>query len=223
MRAAIARRMTQSKQEAPHFYVSTEIEADALLAAASRLNDERAAEGRVTLTAFFVKATALTLQDHPWFNAVWSESTLELVDAVNIGVAIDLGDGVIAPAILGCQDLGVLEINAALTSLVDRARARRLKAAEVGAGTFTLTNLGMFDVSAFIPIIVPPQVAILALPRIEERPVSRDGQVVVRSMLTATLSADHRAVDGAAAARFLGDLKLRLQAPGPWAEVRSLA
>lgn len=217
MRAAIARRMTQSKQTAPHFYVSAEMEMDALLEVADAHNAGRPKAARASVTAYLVRALALTLRDHPAFNAVWRGEVLELVDEVNIGVAIDLPGGLIAPALLDCAALDVDATADALRDLVERARAGRLRARELADGTFTLSNLGMVGgVSAFTAIITPPQVAILAIARAEPRPVARDGAIVVRRMLTATLSADHRAVDGAAAARFISDLRARLEGPAAW-------
>ena len=216
MRAAIARRMVQSKQQAPHFYVSAELEIDALAAAADRLNARRDPGTRTSLTAFLLKALALTLAEHPSFNAVWEGDSLQLVEAINIGVAIALDDGLIAPAILGCEVLGVDELATALADLIARTRAGHLRAPELTEATFTLSNLGMFEVSQFTAIVVPPQVAILATAKAEARPVVRDGAVVARRILTATLSSDHRAVDGAGAARFLGTLKGLVEEPGPW-------
>lgn len=216
MRAAIARRMVQSKQQAPHFYVSTEIEMDAVVEATNALNEGRQREERITLTAALIKALALTLADHPALNATWNGDVLERVDAINIGVAIALEDGLIAPALLDCQDRDVEGISVALRDLAARARAGKLRAREISDATFTLSNLGMYDVSAFTAIITPPQVAILATAKTEPRAVVRDGQIVVRQVMTATLSSDHRALDGAAAARFLADLRARLEAPRTW-------
>jgi len=216
MRAAIARRMVQSKQQAPHFYVNAELDLEALAAAAERLNAGRDPGAHVSLTAFLLKAVALTLAEHRSFNAVWEGDSLQLVDAINIGVAIALDDGLIAPALLGCERLGVEELAAALGDLAARTRAGRLRAPELTEATFTLSNLGMFEVSQFTAIVVPPQVAILATARAEPRPVARDGAVVVRRVMTATLSSDHRAVDGAGAARFVGTLKGFVEDPDPW-------
>ena len=218
MRRAIARRMTESKRQVPHFYVSTEIEMDALLALADVANQGRSREERLTVTAFLLRAVALTLADHPAFNATWNGETIERVDAINIGVAIALDDGLIAPALLDCRRRDVADLAAGLADLVTRTRSGRLRAAEIGDGTFTLSNLGMFDVTAFTAIVTPPQVAILATARVVERPVVRDGEVVVRRVMTATLSSDHRVVDGAGAAAFLGTLKGLLETPAPWAE-----
>jgi pyruvate dehydrogenase E2 component (dihydrolipoamide acetyltransferase) len=217
MRAAIARRMVQSKQQVPHFYVSTEIEVDALAAAAERRNVGRDRADRVTLTAYLIRAVALALAEHPAFNAAWNGDVLERWDAVNVGVAIAVDDGLIAPALLDCGHRDVDDIAAGLADLTARTRAGRLKAAEMTDATFTLSNLGMFEVSQFTAIVTPPQVAILATGRGYERPVVRDGQVVVRRVMNATVSADHRAVDGAGAAGFLGTLKSLLENPGAWA------
>jgi pyruvate dehydrogenase E2 component (dihydrolipoamide acetyltransferase) len=216
MRAAIARRMSHSKQQVPHFYVSADLEMDAVLAAADRLNTDRPREERVSLTAFLVRALADVLPRHPAFNAVWREDgMLEHVDAVNIGVAIAVEDGLIAPALLDCSGRSVDDIGSALRDLVERTRAGKLRAAEINDATFTLSNLGMYDVSSFTAIINPPQVAILATAKTEPHAVVRDGQIVVRQIMTATLSADHRAVDGVGAAQLLADLREALASPAP--------
>ena len=216
MRRAIARRMTDSKQQAPHFYESIEIEMDALLAALASHNAGREKELRATVTAAIVCALTATLRAHPAFNAVWEGDELQQVDAVNMGIAVDLPDGLIAPALLGCEGMGLDETAESLRDLVARTRTRKLRAAEMSEATFTLSNLGGFPIDSFTAIVVPPQVAILATARAAERPVVHDGAVTVRRVMTATLSADHRAVDGAAAARFLADLKGSLEVPAGW-------
>ncbi|MEX2183587.1 MAG: dihydrolipoamide acetyltransferase family protein [Chloroflexota bacterium] len=219
MRRAIARRMVESKQHAPHFYVSTEIEMDSLLDLVDATNEGRGQ--RITVTAYLLRAVAVTLAEHPAFNAVWNGDTIERWDAINIGVAIALDDGLIAPALLDCRERGVADLAAGLGDLVSRTRAGKLRAPEIGEGTFTLSNLGMFDVTSFTAIITPPQVAILATAKTVERPVVRDGAVISRRVMGATLSSDHRVVDGVGAARFLGTLKALLEAPGDWAVVEA--
>lgn len=208
--------MTESKASAPHFYLSTEIEMDALLAAAERANVGRAREDRITVTPFLLRAVALTLAEHPAFNAVWNGEVVERLDALNISVAIALDDGLIAPALLDCRDRGIADLAAGLRDLVTRTRAGKLRAPEIAEGTFTLSNLGMFDVTSFIAIITPPQVAILATARTVERAVVRDGEIVVRKIMTTTLSSDHRVVDGVGAAGFLGTLKRLIEEPTDW-------
>jgi pyruvate dehydrogenase E2 component (dihydrolipoamide acetyltransferase) len=219
MRRAIARRMTESKQAAPHFYLSTEIDMDALLGIADAANEGRPREDRVTVTAYLLRAVALTLAEHPAFNAVWDGEVVERVDDINIGVAIALDDGLIAPALLDCRDRPIADLATGLGDLVTRTRAGKLRAPEINEGTFTLSNLGMFDVTQFTAIITPPQVAILATAKTTERAAVRDGGVVVRRVMTATLSSDHRVVDGVGAARFLATLKGLLEAPEAWATV----
>jgi pyruvate dehydrogenase E2 component (dihydrolipoamide acetyltransferase) len=212
MRAAIARRMVDSKREAPHFYVETEVSMSAALEFVTRSRGDESAP-RVTVTALLARACAVALGSNPRLNAVWSERGLEQVEAVNLGVAVALDDGLIAPALLGADALTLAETAEALSDLVARARAKRLRAPELSEGTFTLSNLGMFDVSQFTAIVVPPQVAILATGRTIERPVVLDGQIVARPVMAATVSADHRALDGADVAVFLESFKSLLEAP----------
>jgi pyruvate dehydrogenase E2 component (dihydrolipoamide acetyltransferase) len=211
MRSAIARRMVKSKQEAPHFYVSTEVEMDAAIARAEQLSAESG--GRVTLTSVLVKACAVALREHPECNAVWSDEGLVRMRPINVGVAIALDDGLIAPALLGADALSTTEISAALRDLVERSRAGKLRGSEVTGATFTLSNLGMFDVTSFAAIVTPPQVAILATGKTSRLPRYDGDELVARSVLTATMSADHRAVDGADVGRFLGTLKGALESP----------
>lgn len=221
MRKAIARRMVESKQQVPHFYLSTEIEMDALLAVVDATNEGRAREERITVTAFLLRAVALTLAEHPAFNAAWNGDTIERWDAINIGVAIALDDGLIAPALLDCRERGVADLAVGLADLVARTKIGKLRAPEIGEGTFTLSNLGMFNVTSFTAIVTPPQVAILATARTVERPVVRDGSVTTRRIMSATLSSDHRVVDGVGAAKLLGTLKGLLEAPAAWAVVEA--
>jgi pyruvate dehydrogenase E2 component (dihydrolipoamide acetyltransferase) len=211
MRSAIARRMVKSKQEAPHFYVATEVVVDAALAETERLAAESGQ--RVTLTSLLVRAAAAALAEHPDLNAVWREEGLIRMRAINVGVAVALEDGLIAPALLGCDTLTTLEVSAALRDLVERARAGKLRGSELTDATFTLSNLGMFEVNAFAAIVTPPQVAILATGRAYRRPQYDGDRLVPRMLLTATLSADHRAVDGADAGRFMNTFKQTLENP----------
>ena len=217
MRKAIARRMVQSKQEAPHFYVSRDIEMDTALAALAAANEGREKGERASVTALLVRALASTLGAFPAYNAVWNEDALEEVEAANIGVAIDLGDGgLIAPALLDCGSKSVATISTELRDLVTRTKAGKLRAPEISEGTFTLSNLGMLGVTSFAAIVTPPQVSTLATGATEPRAVVRDGEIVVRQMMSATLSSDHRALDGAGAARLLADLQERLDDAAAW-------
>jgi pyruvate dehydrogenase E2 component (dihydrolipoamide acetyltransferase) len=210
MRLAVGRQMTKSKQTVPHFYVSTEIVMDAVLDEARKLSG-RAGTPRISVTACLVRAITETLLELPAFNATSTPDGYVVGESVNVGIAIALEGGLLAPALLDCQSLDLLQTAVALDDLVARARAGGIRASEMGSATFTLSNLGMFDVTSFAAIVIPPQVAILATGRAVRRPVVVGDTIEVRSVMTATLSADHGAVDGAEAARFLGALKARLE------------
>ncbi|HYU81150.1 MAG TPA: 2-oxo acid dehydrogenase subunit E2 [Candidatus Polarisedimenticolia bacterium] len=214
MRRTIARRMSESKQRVPHFYETVVVEMDSVLAGLSEINAARATGERVTVTAVLVHALAETLIEHTSFNAIWQGDELVRRAAVNIGVAIDVPDGLLAPALLGCEGRDLESVAAGLRDLVARTKAGKIRAPEWADATFTLSNLGMFEIAQFTAIVVPPQVAILAVGRAIPAAVVRDGAVVIRQVIQATLSADHRAVDGVGAARFLGTLKGHLENPG---------
>lgn len=213
MRAAIARRMQASKQEVPHFYVSAEIRMDAAVEEVAALNRDSGGRARVSLSALLVRACAVALQEHPRFNAVWTSDGLALAEQVNVSVAVALDGGLVAPAVLNADLLDVRGTAEALSDLVGRARLGKLRGAEITDGTFTISNLGMFDVSAFAAIVTQPQVAVLATGKVEKRAVWQDDGFVPASVMTATLSSDHRALDGADAARFLTTLREFLEAP----------
>jgi pyruvate dehydrogenase E2 component (dihydrolipoyllysine-residue acetyltransferase) len=205
MRAAIARRMVDSKQQAPHFYVQTEVAMDGVR---DRLETVNAADGNhATVTVALIRACVEALRRYPKLNSVWTPEGLLQASPINLGIAVALDEGLVAPALLGADELDVDATATALGDLVERARASRLRPAEMTEATFTLSNLGSFDVSAFTAIVTPPQVAILAVARPVERWSFEGGQPIRRSVMTATLSADHRALDGVDAARFLETFK----------------
>jgi pyruvate dehydrogenase E2 component (dihydrolipoamide acetyltransferase) len=208
MRAGVGRRMTESKQQVPHFYVQTEVAVDALRERLAELK-EGAGEARVTMTVALVRACVAALREHRKFNAVWTPDGLLEAEEINVGIAIALDEGLLAPALLGADGLDVAATATALSDLAERARSGRLRPRELSDATFTLSNLGMFQVSGFTAIVTPPQVAILAT----ARPVERLTPAGPASLLTATLSADHRAVDGADAARFLETFKQAIEDP----------
>ncbi len=211
MRRAIGRRMAASKREVPHVYFSAELELDAALAHVERL--KRDSGEKVSLTALLLRACVAALGEHPGLNAVWREDELLLADEANVGVAIALDDGLVAPAVFARDAVDVLGAARALTDVVARARIGKLRGAEMTEATFTLSNLGMFEVTSFIPIVTPPQVAILGVGKLVRVPREADGGIAWRSAATVTLSADHRALDGADVARFLGTLKSLVEAP----------
>lgn len=211
MRRAVGRRMTLSKQEAPHFYIGRELEVDAALA---RVAELRASTGeRVTLTALLLRATIVALQRHPALNAIWSDGELMLAEEANVGVAIALDDGLVAPAVFARDAGSVRDAARALDDLVARARVKKLRGAEMTDATFTLSNLGMFGVSSFIPIVTPPQVAILGVGATVRVPRYDGDELVPRSLTAVTVSADHRALDGADVARFLETLQTTIEHP----------
>ncbi len=210
MRAGIGRRMSASKRDVPHFYVSTDICLDAALA---RLAERDPAAPKVTVTTLLVRASVLALQEHSRLNAHWTDDELVIFDDVNPAVAVAVDGGLVAPALLSAQHLDLDATADALDDLVGRARTAKLRPAELTAGTFTVSNLGMFAVTSFTAIVNPPQVSILAVGRAQQAPRLVDGKVRESSILSATISADHRALDGADAARFLTTLKHLLEAP----------
>lgn len=211
MRRAIARRMSESKRDAPHFYLSAALTFDAALAALAHANAKRAGDSRITVTGLLIHAVVRALSEHPTLNAVWTSEGLATVDQINIGVAVATDGGVIAPALLNCGQLPLAELSSALADLVARTRSGRLRASEMTDATFTVSNLGMFPITQFTAIVTPPQVAILAAGALEPVLRLQNGSIVEEQRLTVTLSADHRALDGADAARFLAALKAHVE------------
>lgn len=218
MRRTIARRMTESYQSTPHIALTVEVNmaaAESLRAAFNaRLEQEQGA--RVSVTAILVRVCAWALRRHPLVNAALHGETIHLHEQANIGVAVALDEGLIVPVLHGAASMGIAEISRRLDDLSERARQGTLAPDDVRGGTFTISNLGMFGVTHFTAIINPPQAAILAVGRIVKRAVvdERSDAVCVRPVMEMTLSADHRVLDGAAAARFLADLAAALEQPG---------
>jgi len=211
MREAIGRRLSASKREAPHFYAAIEVDMDAALALLA--SPSGVDESAPTLTGVVVKAAASALVDNPVLNSIWTERGPARVGRVNISVAVALDEGLITPTIADVDRLSVAETSQAIRDVADRARAKRLRAQELGGGTFTVTNLGMYQLSEFYAIINPPQVAILAAGRTQNRLKLVREDVVSTQAMVLTLSADHRVVDGVDAARFLESIKTYLEAP----------
>lgn len=211
LQLAVGRQMAESKRTVPHFYVNTDIQMDGLLAGLKRLAHQADGAPRISVTAGLVHLLARTLAEHEAFTGAWTPDGYVLADGIHVGVAIALDAGLLAPALRNCEQLDLIGTAQALDDLVARAKAGRLRGSELGSATFTLSNLGMFDVTSFVAIVPPPQVGILAVGRAVRRPCVVGSEIVVRSVMTATLSADHRAVDGAAAARFLTSFKARVE------------
>jgi pyruvate dehydrogenase E2 component (dihydrolipoamide acetyltransferase) len=213
MRQTIARRMQQSKQQAPHYYLTLDVDMTEAMRFRAEANTALADTGRISVNDIIILATTRTLQKHPRFNSWWVDDQLQVHSQINMGIAIALDDGLIAPAILDVASKPLTQISREARDLAERARGGVLRQEEYTGGTFTITNLGAYGVDSLIGIINPPQTAILGLGAVRERPVVRNGEVVVRQMLTVALAADHRATDGAEGARFLTTLQEYLEKP----------
>lgn len=217
IRRTIAERMQRSFQEAPHIALTVEVDMSEAEAARRCYNEQAVQSGRpkVTVTALLVKIAAWALVRNPYLNASLIGDAIHLWKDINIGVATAVPDGLIVPVIRNADRLSVSEIDCSLTDLAERARANRLRLEDVQDGTFTISNLGMFGISQFRAVINPPESAILAVGGIVRRPVviNDEDEVAVRPMMTMTLSADHRVVDGVIAARFLSDVVMGLESP----------
>jgi pyruvate dehydrogenase E2 component (dihydrolipoamide acetyltransferase) len=217
IRQTIARRMTESKQQAPHFYITVSITMDAALALRRQLNERLPDDQKISVNDLVIKATALTLLKFPNLNASYAGEVIRHPEHINISMAVPLPEGLISPTLHDCDRKPLAQIAQESKALVERARRGRLRADDVSGGTFTISNLGPFDVESFVAIINPPQAAILAVGTAKPQPVVRDGQVTVATVMQATLSVDHRVTDGAEAATFVAALRTLLEDPGPLA------
>ena len=214
----MAERTTQSWTQVPHFFLVREIDAGALLQTREQLGPaiERSRGVKLTHTDLLVALTARVLKKHPKLNASWAGNAIRLNPQVNISVAMAVTDGVVGAVVPDADRAALADIALQRRDLTERARSGRLRPADLIAGTFTVTNLGMYNVDAFSAIIAPPQAASLAVGRIADRVVPVNGQPGVRPMMTLTLSGDHRVIDGAQAAAFLADLAEAIRVPGEW-------
>jgi len=213
IRKTIAARMTQSKAPIPHFTVTVEADMGAALELRKSLNAIEAQAEKLSVNDIIIKATALALQRHRAINATYNNGQVRLFKRVHIGVAVAIEDGLIVPVIRECDRKSLGEIAREARSLIDRARARKLRPEEYSGGTFAISNLGMYDVVEFTAVIDPAHGSILAVGAIEEKPVVMNGQITVRQRMRLTGSFDHRIIDGAMGARFLQELKKILENP----------
>jgi pyruvate dehydrogenase E2 component (dihydrolipoamide acetyltransferase) len=213
MRKAIARRMALSKTTAPHFYITSEIDMERAIAMRQSLNELATDEVRISFNDMILKAVANALRQFPRMNVSYADDRLRLHQRVHLSMAVALDDGLITPVIRDCDRKSLGEIAREAKELTERARARRLKPEDYTGGTFSVSNLGMFDVEAFGAIINPPEAAILAVGSVKQRPVVVDGQLSIGHRMKVTLSGDHRAIDGATAAQFLQIVKRLLEQP----------
>jgi len=217
MRKVIARRLTEAKQTVPHFYVSIDVELDALLRLRTELNARSPKEGpaafKLSVNDLLIKAAAVTLRRIPKVNASYTEEAIILYDDVDISVAVSIPDGLITPIIRKADQKGLAAISNEMKDLATRARAGKLKPEEFQGGGFSLSNMGMYGVSEFGAIINPPQAAILAVAAGQQRPVVKEGALAIATMMTCTLSVDHRVVDGALGAEWLAEFKRVVEEP----------
>ena len=210
----IAHRLTESKQTIPHFYVSSEVDMTDALALRQILNASVGEESaKVTVNDFIVRACALALEKFPEVNSTIKDDQLIKYKHINVGIAVDVPSGLVVPVIHETNLKGLRTIAREAKALIARARANKLAPIDLEGGTFSVSNLGMMDVSEFIAVINPPQSAILAISSVRQRFVPVDGQPVIRDLMTMTLSADHRILYGATVARFLQEVKRLLQNP----------
>jgi pyruvate dehydrogenase E2 component (dihydrolipoamide acetyltransferase) len=217
MRRVIAKRLTESKQSVPHFYLTMDIELDALLKLRGELNARSAKDGagafKLSVNDMIIKASAIALRRVPKVNASFTEEGVAFYEDVDISVAVAIPDGLITPIIRRADQKGLATISNEMKDLGLRARAGKLKPEEFQGGGFSVSNLGMFGVKDFQAIINPPQAAILAVGAGEQRPVVKDGALTVATVMSATLSVDHRVVDGALGAEWLQAFKAIIQEP----------
>jgi pyruvate dehydrogenase E2 component (dihydrolipoamide acetyltransferase) len=208
MRQIIAQRLTQSVVTAPHFFVTVEVDMTDLVKFRAQLKEKGAP---YTVTDFIAQAVVLTLKEFPAVNSVTDGKTTRWNSHVHLGVAVSLEQGLVVPVIRNAHELAMTELNARSKELADKARNGKLAPDEMSGSTFTISNMGMLDVENFTAIINPGESAILAVSSTLKKPVVRDDKVVVRSIMKITLSADHRIIDGAMAARFVNAVKQKLE------------
>ena len=213
MRKAIARRLSESKQQVPHFYLTIDVAMDRLMDLRAQLNEAADGAFRLSVNDFIIKAVARALSDVPAANASWTESHTLQHKHAHISVAVAIEGGLITPVIRFAEQKGIVDISNEVKELAGRARAGELKPEEYSGGTFSISNLGMYGIKQFAAIVNPPEGAILAVGGTEDRAVVENGQVVVKKMMSLTLSCDHRVVDGAVGAEFLAALKKHLETP----------
>jgi pyruvate dehydrogenase E2 component (dihydrolipoamide acetyltransferase) len=214
MRKTIAQRMLQAKQTAPEIHVTVEIRVDKLVAIREDLNRQLAAENiKLSLGDFVTKAVAIALRRHPGLNASYEPDAIVRHGEINIGIAVAVDEGLIVPVLHRADTLGLAEIRRQSAALAGAARSNQLTTEQLTGSTFTISNLGMFGIRQFDAILNLPEVGILAVAAAERRPVVEGDKLVPGTVLAVTLTADHRAVDGAMAADFVGTIKRLLEEP----------
>lgn len=213
MRKSIASRLQDSKQQAPHFYLTIDCQIDELLRARRALNDKAAEGVKISLNDLVIRAAAMALMEVPDANVSWEGEHTRRFQHADIAMAVAIDGGLVTPIIWAAETLGLAALSQTTADLAERARHGQLRAAEYSGGSFTISNLGMFGIREFAAVINPPQGAILAVGAGEQRPVVVDGALAVATVMTVTLSADHRVVDGAVGARWLQSFKGFIEHP----------
>ncbi len=211
MRKVIARRLSESKFGAPHFYLNVEINMDKAIEMRKQVN--AVAEVKISFNDFIIRATAAALRQHPVINASWLGDAIRYNKQVNIGVAVAIDEGLIVPVIKNADIKTLSQINTEVKELAGKARDRKLQPEEMQGNTFTISNLGMFGIETFTAIINPPDACIMAVGAIIEKPIVKDGNITIGNMMKISLSCDHRVVDGASGAQFLQTFKAILEDP----------
>ena len=217
IRKVIAQRLAQSKRDAPHFYLSIDCQIDALMKLRADLNARAPKEGpgayKLSVNDFVIKAAALALMKVPAANAMWTDQALRRFKSADISVAVAIPDGLITPIVRSAETKGLSVISNEMKDLAERARAGKLRLEEFQGGTFSISNLGMYGIREFYAVINPPQACIMAVGAGQQRPVVKDGAVAIATIMTCTLSTDHRVVDGAIGADFLAAYKKLIEDP----------
>jgi pyruvate dehydrogenase E2 component (dihydrolipoamide acetyltransferase) len=211
MRKTIARRLAESKFTAPHYYLTIEVNMDEAMKSRAVINT--VPDTKVSFNDMVVKACAMALKKHPQVNSQWREDAMIINHHVNIGVAVAVEDGLVVPVLNFTDQMSLSQIGAAVKDLAGKAKNKKLSPTEMEGSTFTVSNLGMFGIQSFTSIINQPNSAILSVGAIEEKPVVKNGQIVVGNTMTLTLACDHRTVDGATGAQFLQTLRIYLENP----------
>ncbi|MFT3707647.1 MAG: pyruvate dehydrogenase complex dihydrolipoamide acetyltransferase [Archangium sp.] len=210
MRKVIAQRLTEVKPGVPHFYLTIDVEMDAAL----KIREEaKAQELKVSVNDIVVKATAMAVRRFPRINQVFAGDHIEQLHTVDVGIAVAIEDGLITPIVRDADVKGIAEIAGEVRDLADRAKKKALKPDEYTGGSITVSNLGMYGIDSFVAILNPPQAAILAVGRVEPKVVVRNDAMVIRQMMSITLSGDHRVIDGAVGAQYLQELRNLLEHP----------
>ena len=213
IRQVIASRLAESIGPIPTFYLTVEIEMDGALAVRKQINANLDDDDKISVNDIIVKAAAMSLVKHPWVNASYQDKHIRFYEQADVGVAVAIDEGLITPVVRGANLKGLAEISAEIKDLAGKAKAKKLQPEEYTGATFSISNLGMMGIKEFTAIINPPEAAIIAVGGANPTAVVRDGQIVVRNIMSVTMSCDHRVVDGATGAKFLQTFKQMLETP----------